>query len=223
MKSFIVFILMIVSVFFISAQDASSDGSSGAGTSSTERKVKDGWDYFSEGKYLESLKALEEEKKLYPSRINIYLIMGWDYKNLKRYPEMEKVSLEGYNLNPTHIHIIKNLGESYFFQGKYSEAIKYLEKFLKYRSDVTDPNVPIVYYFLGYCYYETGLYYKADSALSAAKGLGATNAYVYYVLAKTNEKLNNNDKALALYEAAYKLNAEITDAKAAIDRLSSKK
>ena len=135
--------ILIINLFFLFtltlfAQDATTPAAAPANNAPAAPvqttpavRQKNGWDYYSEGNYHASIRSLEEERKLFPGRINIYIILGWNYKALKDYPEMERISIEGYNINPIHVNILKNLGEACYFQNKYNDSIKYFEKYAK--------------------------------------------------------------------------------------------
>lgn len=225
----IIFIFISASLF---SQDLTTDKKAVTGESAgsvqqqtqtqtvgTVKKDRDGWDYYAEGNYTASIKALEEEKKLFPTRINIYIILGWNYKILKNYQEMEKVSLEGYSLSPTHINILRNLGEAYFYQNKFVESIKYLEKYLKYKNRWDDPSTYQIYYLAGYAYLKTGSLYKADVALSASNYVKPNNVQNLLALGEVNEKLSKVDVAISLYESVLKIDPVNADAKNGLLRL----
>ncbi len=229
MKCFFIVTLFFCSISLFSQQDSSTDAiETTTATTSTiitsptnnqPRKQKDGWDLYAEGNYTASIKALDEEKKQFPTRINIFIILGWNYKAIKNYKEMEKISLEGFALNPTHINVLKNLGEAYFFQGKYQDAIKQFEKYLKIRNDWNDPNTHLIYTYLGTSYFHTGYLFKADLALSTANSGKSNNVQTLLLLAEINEKLEKKEKAISYYEKALIVDPINNTAKTAISRL----
>ncbi len=227
MKKIIFLNLFFLFASVLFAQDATTPNTSGNTTPAVQQAVpatpavrkKNGWDYYSEGNYHASIRSLEEERKLFPGRINIYIILGWNYKALKDYPEMERISIEGYNINPIHVNILKNLGEACYFQNKYSDSIKYFEKYAKIKNKWQDPYTYSMYYYLGDSYYNIGAYYKADTALSAANILKPNNVQNLLLLGKVNEKLKNYKQAMKHYEALLKLEPANMEARNAYEQL----
>jgi tetratricopeptide (TPR) repeat protein len=163
-------------------------------------KQKNGWELYLDSRFSDSIKSLLEEKKNFPDRINIYVILGWDYGNLKRYQEMQSISLEGLKYAPSDIRIMKNLAEAYYFQNMFKEAINYFNQYIKNRFNENDPYIGYAYYYLGTCYYNLNLYRKADVALSTAKFYRPQDNKIILQLAETMEKLNDREKARKFYE-----------------------
>lgn len=197
MKKVSIIILLLTITFTLFAQDKTDD--------TTEPKQKNGWDHYADGNYEESIKALEEERKVYTDRINIYVILGWDYKMLKNYVEMEKISLEGIAIQPSDIRVIRNLAEAYYFQRKWSDAIPLFEKYISYRYNWDDPFIQTVYYYLGICFIYEEKYRKADIALSTAKNVRPNDVNTLIRLAFVKEKLEEYKKAISLYNTALKI------------------
>ena len=194
MKKIIYIVLISITINFIFSQDNTLD-----------IKKMNGWDYYEKGRYRESINALKVEKKSYPNRINIYVIMAWDYLSLRNYPSMEKISKEGLKIRPNDVRVIKNLAEAYYFQKKYSEAIFYFEKYIFSKYKMKDPYLAIVYYYLGVCFYNLNFYRKADIALSFAKYYRPKDIKIILTLANTKEKLEEYDKANNLFNNVLKI------------------
>lgn len=192
-------------------------------TTVTIKKEKNGWDYYAEGNYYESIKALEEEKRNFPNRINIYIILGWNYKMLKNFEKMEEVSLTGMQIVPNNRNIIKNLAESYYFQGKYSNAITEYQKYLKYRfvNKWSDPQLYNIYLYLGYSFYEVKSYHKADIALTQALQMLPNNVSVNYVLGLVNQALKNDEKAILYYKNTLKYQPTHNEAQKKLNEIQS--
>ncbi len=207
-KRFVFIILLFFSVNSYS-QDNTNDNriNNNTETENTIKKTKNGWDYYSEGRYRESIAALELEKKYFPERINIYVIMGWCYRELRDFSNMEMISLEGLKIQPTDSRVHRNLAEAYFFQEKYNLAIGAFENYLKYKyTPASDPYLSTLYYYLGICYYNTNQFRKADISLSLANFLKKNNQEVIYYLALTKEKLKEYKKSFDLYSLLLKIN-----------------
>lgn len=222
MKKIIIIFFIFFIIFKIRAQDVSGDNVIKTDNMNQNvNKVKNGWDYYNEARFYDSIKALLEEKRLFPDRINIYVILGWDYLNLKDYASMEKVSLEGLKLSPDDVRIIKNLIEAYFFQNKFSEAIPCLEKYIALRYNFKDPYISTVYYYLGVCYFKSGYYRKADISLSTALYYMPNDINAIIQLAEANEKLNQIEKAKNLLNNALKIQPNNTQAQDGLKRLEN--
>lgn len=236
MKIEIIVFLTLLIGFSIFAQDATTDNKNSSSSSSISEnqssssssvitninnQKKNGYDLWNEGKYNESIASLMEEKKYFPDRVNIYIILGWDYKELKNYSEMEKVSLEGIKYDPNHISVIRNLAEAYFYQNKFTDAVPYFQKYISKRNIKTDNYILTAYYLLGISLYNIGYYNKADIAFSTVKHLqpGNINAFIY--LAQTKEKLQDYNKALILFNEVLKLSPNNTQALDGIQRINN--
>lgn len=231
-KIFIIFFL-INFVFLLFTQDATSDTKSSEKRESTPainqtstatndtKRQKNGWEYFTEGRYTESINALLEEKKYYPERINIYVILGWDYRELKKYEEMEKISLEGLKIKEDDTRIIRNLAEALFFQKKYNDATIYFQKYLSFTYKTNDFYIPTLYYYLGVSLLNTGSLNKADIALSTAKYYQPKNINVLLALAETKEKLKDYETALKMYNEVLTISPGNSKALEAISKINT--
>jgi tetratricopeptide (TPR) repeat protein len=214
-KIIIIFLMILCFVFQNYSQDNTSDtnnqsNSSAVSTNSsisssnsssivTKPAEKNGWDYYQEGRYLESVNALKKEKEYFPGRINIYVILGWDYKMLKSYNEMEKISLEGLNISSDDTRVIYNLIEAYIYQNKFEQAIDAIEKYIFLTYQRVDQNVAMIYYYLGMCYYNLNQFRKSDIAFSTANYYKPDNTDILLKLAIINEKLGEKSKAKNFY------------------------
>jgi len=193
MKIKLLFILFVLGTFYLNGQDNSSDN---------PKKTMNGWDYYSAGRYQDSLNALENEKRIFPDRINIYVIMAWNYRELKNYTLMESISLEGLKYQPTDTRILKNLAEAYFFQKKYQDSANTFEKYVKYKFSWNDPFLSYAYYYLGICYYYLQQYRKADIALSTSNYYVPKSYNTIILLAEIKEQLGEYKRAFNLFTQA---------------------
>jgi len=216
MKKIITLIFLFLSVYVFS-QDNTSDTNN-----INKNKQKNGYELFIEGRYLESIKSLQNEKQYFPNRINIYVILGWDYDKLRNYSEMEKISLEGMKIDPTDARVIQNLAESYFYQKKYNDAINAFEKYLALKYNKYDAYIFKAYNYLGICFYNLDLYNKADIALSTSNYFKQNNPTTLLYMAYVKEKLLNKEKAKEYFSDVLKLDPENVDAKEGLQRLSEK-
>ena len=111
-------------------------------------KPKNGYELFLDGRYQDSLAALESERQAHPERMDIYVISGWCYRELKDYASMERVSKEGIRIQPTDHRALRNLATALYWQAKYSEAVESFDSYLKYKNE---PSVDeILLYFSGH-------------------------------------------------------------------------
>jgi len=184
-------------------------------TNNTEvKQKKNGWNFYEEGRFIDSINALQEERKYFPDRINIYVILGWDYKEVKNFAEMEKISLEGLKFSNDDARIIKNLAEAYFLQNKHNEAIPQFQKYIFLKNNTNDPYIQTIYQFLGMSYYHTNQLYKADIALSTARFYQKNSVNILITLADIKEKQKDYNMALKYYNEALKLapsNTQVID------------
>jgi tetratricopeptide (TPR) repeat protein len=206
MKKLLIIILFFSFLIYINPQDASNDNTKKTDNTNNQTvRIKNGWDYYNDGKYFESIKALSEEKKNYPDRINIYVILAWDYGNLKDYDSMEKVSQEGLNVSPDDIRILKNMIEACFYQNKFNQVIPHLEKYIALRYNNNDPYISTVYYYLGSSFLNLGYYKKADISLNTSLHFNPNDINTLLQLAETMTKLNQIDKSKSYYNSVLKI------------------
>lgn len=179
---------------------------------------KDSYYYYLNKDYTTALRLLEEEKKTFPNRADIYVIMAWCYRDLRNYPMMEKVSKEGLTVRRYDIRIIRNLAESQYFQKKYSDAVNSLESYIGLRYKFRDNYLFQAYIYLGESYLFLEAYNKADIALSMAKTYRPSHVRTLILLAQTNEKLENNKKANTFYQQVLKINPSHQEAIEGVNR-----
>lgn len=212
MKYLLVSFLIFVSVLVFS-QDNTTDSTNApsnnnsSSTNTSSNNIYNGWELFQEGRYSESISALQREMQSFPNRINIYVILGWDYYYLRRYADMENISQVGLKIKPNDTRLIRNLAESCFYQGKYQNAIDEFEKYISYNYNQNDPYLPSAYYYSGICYFNLTSYRKADIALSTANYLQPNNYRIILMLAETKEKLQDLDNAKKHFEKVLQLKA----------------
>lgn len=238
MKKTFLILLLLLQYFYIYTQDSTDDSIEKEDNGSThieinddtnnavqpERKEtinipKNGWDYYLNKRYSESIILLKDEMRRFPDRINIYVILGWDYKELKRYKEMEEISLAGLKVNSADVRLVKNLGESYFLQNEYSKAIKEFEKFISYKYNAGDPYMTTAYYYIGICYYNLQSYRKADIALSTSKFYQPNNYRLLHTLGKTKIELKEYEKARKYLNDALRINPNNIEAAEDLKRI----
>lgn len=210
MKKLIIFIyaFLFFTTNIIFAQDNTTD-------------KKNGWDYYVIGQYKRSITSLLEEKKYFPQRINIFVILAWDYRELREYAKMEQVSLEGLRIMPTDKRVIKNLAEAYFFQKKFLLTIPVLEKYIKYRYNWNDAYIGNAYYYLGVCFYNTSSYYKAEISLKSALHFKKNDRNILLYLGQTLAALNNKEQAKIYFKKVLKISPSNKKALEGLESLKS--
>ncbi len=213
MKNKILIIFFVFSQIFLNSQDSSSDNT---------KKVMNGWDFFSAGRYQESINALENEKRIFPDRINIYVIMAWNYRELKNFTLMESISIEGLKYQPADTRILKNLAEAYYFQKKYDDSAKTFEKYIKYKFSYNDPYLSYAYYYLGICYYNLRQYKKSDIALSTSNYYAPKNYNTIIILAELKEYLGEYKRSNSLFVLANQISPNNQRALDGIERTKDK-
>jgi tetratricopeptide (TPR) repeat protein len=209
------FILILCMIFIYNAfcQDSTSDNA---------KKVLNGWDLYSAGRYKESIQTLEMERKSFPDRINIYVIMAWDYSKLQDFVNMERISLEGLKYQPTDSRILRNLGEAYYFEKKYFDSAVTFEKFLKYKYTWNDQYMPYAYYYLGVCYYNLKYFRKADIALSTANYFLPKDYNTIILMADVKEILGEFKTSFNYYTLANQIQPNTQRALEGIERTKNK-
>jgi tetratricopeptide (TPR) repeat protein len=219
-KRFFVFFIFIVLMKLFS-QDATNDSVNKNSNANQTVRVKNGWDYYNEGRFYESIKALLEEKKYFPDRVNIYVILGWDYLNLNDYESAEKISVEGLKYAADDLRIMKNIIDAYYYQKKYAELVPHLEKYISFRYNANDPYLATLYYYLGISFLNLGSYRKADVSLSTALHYNPNDLNTLIQLAETMIKLNQIEKAKKFFNSALKIQPNSTEAADGLKRLEN--
>ena len=154
MKRLIVAIFLAVFCISLNAQDNAA-------------KPKNGYELFLDGRYQDSLAALESERQAHPERMDIYVISGWCYRELKDYASMERVSKEGIRIQPTDHRALRNLATALYWQAKYSEAVESFDSYLKYKNEPKKDNFYLqAYWQMGVCYYNMKQWLKSDICFS---------------------------------------------------------
>jgi len=197
MIKIILFITLLFCTINLFAEDSTKDN--------TQKKQMNGWDYFSAGRYKESLQTLEAEKKQFPDRNNIYVIMAWNYRELKDFTSMESISLEGLKIKLDDARILRNLGEAYYYQKKHNECISAFEKYFKYKNSWTDSYIPYAYYYTGVSYYYLKQYRKSDISLTTSNFYLPKNYNTLILLAEVKEILGEIKTANSFFNQALQL------------------
>jgi len=121
--------------------------------------------YLEEGRYAEALKELELAKATDKCDAETYNLFGLVYMGRKEYEKAEDSFKEALKLDPTLSEAYTNLGSLKMLEGKYQEAIFYLEKALQ---NPLYLNSHIALTNIGWSYYQLGDKEKALNYLQRA-------------------------------------------------------
>lgn len=101
-------------------------------------KPKDDWSNFSKAraynaqkKYAEALEWADKTIKLYPKWATVYNTKGNTLRYLGQRKEALEVFLKCVELNPNYLYPLRNISLIYDDEGKYEDALKYIEKAIK--------------------------------------------------------------------------------------------
>lgn len=210
MKRLIVAIMLAVFCISLNAQDNTA-------------KPKNGYELFLDGRYQDSLAALESERQNHPERMDIYVISGWCYRELKDYASMERISKEGIRIQPTDHRALRNLASALYWQGKYSEAVESFDSYLKYKNEPKKDTFYLqAYWQMGVCYYNMKQWLKSDICFSLFNKMKPDNFDTIQYLAEVKEKIGEYDAAYDLYQKLLKLKPNNQKGLDGIHRLKNK-
>jgi tetratricopeptide (TPR) repeat protein len=212
-KIFYIFLLLTINLFVFGVDNTPD---------AQPKRTLNGYELWSAGKYKESIQTLDAEKKQFPDRSNIYVILAWDYRDLRDFVSMENISLEGLKAFPNDSRIFRNLAEAYHFQKKYVESAATFEKFLKFKNGWSDQYIPYAYYYLGVSYFYLNQNRKADVALSTANHFIPKNYNTLILLAEIKEKLGDFKMSFNLFTQANQIQPNTQRALDGIARTKNK-
>lgn len=169
-----------------------------------------------DGRYEESRTAAVAELAAAPNNIEAYVVVCWDLLALERWADAENYALKAYEVRKDP-RITEVLGEAAYRLGRNDAALKHFQNYIAAVPE--GGRVGTAYYFIGEIYLRMGRYAHADIAFSTALQYTPSNARWWARLGWAREKANDDDGALAAYEAALKLEPSLEDARLGKERV----
>jgi tetratricopeptide (TPR) repeat protein len=179
------------------------------------------------GNYQRSVDICRSEIAAKPGNLDSYVVICWSLIRLNRYQEALGFAQTGRGINRYDSRIIEILGEISYYEGRNTEALKFFQEYINLAPE--GQRIEMVYYYTGEIYIRLGRFRHADIALSTAVHYVPGNALWWTRLAYAKENSTGPqdnreererilNEAVAAYEQALAINAQLADARRGLDR-----
>jgi len=168
------------------------------------------------GNYEKAIQICQDEIAANAGNMDSYVVVCWSLLRLGRYGEALRYARIARGINRYDARIAEILGEIYYFQGNNNEALQYFQDYVNLSPG--GQRIESVYYYIGEIYIRMGKYRHADIALSTAVHWVPGNASWWTRLAFARENAGDLTEAVAAYERALALNAQLPDARRGLER-----
>jgi tetratricopeptide (TPR) repeat protein len=168
------------------------------------------------GNYERAVQICQDEIAANAGNMDSYVVICWSLLRLGRYGEALRYARIARGLNRYDARVAEILGEIYYFQGNNNEALQYFQDYVNLSPG--GQRIESVYYYIGEIYIRMGKYRHADIALSTAVHWVPGNAAWWTRLAFARENAGDLTEAVAAYERALALNAQLPDARRGLER-----
>ena len=172
---------------------------------------------FQIGDFERSLTIGRSEITENPRNLESHVVVSWSLMALGRLDEARTYAAAARGISRYDVRITLTLGEIAFFQGRNADALGYFQEFINLAPD--GPRKDRVYYLLGEIYMRLGRFRHADIALTTAVHRVPGNAAWWTRLAYARENAGDFSAAVAAYERAISLNAQLGDAQRGLERV----
>ncbi|MDR1970305.1 MAG: tetratricopeptide repeat protein [Treponema sp.] len=168
------------------------------------------------GNYERAVEICKNEIALNPNNLDSHVVICWSLLRMNRFEEAAGYARAGRIINRYDVRITEILGEINYHEGRNSEALQYFQEYITLAPE--GQRIDTVYYFLGEIYIRLGRYRHADIALSTAVHWMPGNAVWWTRLAYARENAGDLAEAVAAYERALALDAQLPDARRGLER-----
>jgi tetratricopeptide (TPR) repeat protein len=163
-----------------------------------------------------AVEICREEISSVPNNLESHVVICWSLIRLRRYEEARTFALAGREISRYDPRIIEILGEVYYFQGHNNDALGYFQEYVNLAPQGS--RIDTVYYYIGELFIRLGKFYHADIALSTAVYYMPQNADWWARLGYARENAGEYTEAIAAYEKALSLNAQLSGARMGLER-----
>jgi tetratricopeptide (TPR) repeat protein len=171
------------------------------------------------GRFEEAVDVCLQELEAQPRSMDSYVVLGWSLLRLERYQDALGYAQQALAISRYDERIIEITGEAYFYLGRNTDALRAFEEYVVLAP--TGDRIGLVYYFMGEIFVRLGEYNHADIALSTAVYHSPNTARWWLRLGYARETAEDYQWALAAYDRALELNANLVEASRGRDRVQA--
>ncbi|MCL2763130.1 MAG: tetratricopeptide repeat protein [Treponema sp.] len=171
---------------------------------------------YRQGNYERAVQICRDEIAEDPGNLESHVVICWSLLRLRRYDETLRYARAARSLNRFDARVAEILGEVFYYQGNNNEALQYFQEYANLAP--SGQRIELVYYYMGEIYIRMGKFRHADIALSTAVHWAPGNAAWWTRLAFARENAGELTEAIAAYERALALNAQLPDARRGLER-----
>ncbi|MGP1588124.1 MAG: tetratricopeptide repeat protein [Treponemataceae bacterium] len=173
------------------------------------------------GNYSEAVTVCEGEIEKNQNNIDSYVVMCWALVANKQYSESEIWAAKAISISPYDQRVIEVLAEAKYFQGKNDEALSLFQNYIGI-VQTGGSRSGDVYYYMGEIYIRKGKFQHADIAFSQAVKTEPLNDIWWTRLGYAREMTKNYRLAALAYERALTINAQNSEAKKGLARVTDR-
>ncbi len=170
------------------------------------------------GNYTRAAEITMSEIQANPNRIDAYVVLGWSLLALNQHKEAAGWAEQALRISRYDYRVLHILAEANNMLENDSDTIKYAQEYL-----AVNPEGRLqaqMYSYLGEAFYRIGEFNHADIALTTAVQLAPNRAEWWLLLGQAREAAENLVLAEEAYRRALALRPNLTEATAAVQRLS---
>ena len=169
------------------------------------------------GKYTEAITVCHAEIKQQPKNLDSYVVLTWSLLAIGQNQEAIPWIIQGRNISRYDPRLIESHALALYRLGNNYESLHLFEDYIAYAPNGT--KLGEVYYYIGEIYLRLGQYRHADIAFSTAVQLDKLNSRWWTNLGYAREQAREYRSALQAYNAALRLNKNLTDAQKGYERV----
>jgi tetratricopeptide (TPR) repeat protein len=169
------------------------------------------------GNFERAVAICREELSAAPNNLESHVVICWSLVRLGRYTEAQRYAQAGRNISRYDARIIEILGEISYYEGRNNEALSFFQEYINLAPE--GQRIDMVYYFLGEIYIRLGRFRLADIALTTAVHWTPGSAAWWTRLAYARENAGDLSEAVAAYDKALSLDAQLADARRGLERV----
>jgi tetratricopeptide (TPR) repeat protein len=210
MRVFVFFIMMLLSSFAFSEDDALETYRLGRELEGKNR-MEDANVF-----YTEAVQLCMNEISSGIATMDTYAVLTWTFQRQRKYSDVIRYGRQALNIRSDN-RIIETMGEAYFYNGNYDLSLSSMQRYISNLPE--GDRAPVAYFFMGEIFKLQSKFNYADIAYTAALRLEPNMALWWYRLGLVRESAGQLNYAAEAYEGALKINPSYSNAVEALARV----
>lgn len=174
---------------------------------------------FREGRYQDAIRITNAEISANPANMDSYAVQGWALLNLGRWADSVDLAQRALQQSRYDHRIVAIMGEAQYRLGNNLAALQYLQEYAAIRPEGSI--IDEIYTLMAEVHVRLQEYHRADIALSTALYYDPSKLESWVRLGFIREQAGNVEAAIAAYQHALEMNANLPDVRQALARLQA--